>query len=343
MIKIKYYDFTELLSYNKPLNFVIGIRGRGKTYRFKKWGIDDLLKNGRQFMWVRRYKTEIKKMKDKFFDDIAMRYPNHTFAVKGDNQFGCFTIDDKVAGYYVTLSVELSYKSIPFPLVDKIIFDEFLIARNVPLKYLSDDVTALMSLIDTVFRNRELDPNAVQPRGCYCLANMMSFINPYFSEFHIKPFEGRFMVRDDFIVENDTDQEYVSARLTTRFGKLFDSTRYGDFALRNKSIETDDSFVKPKPANAVFQFGTRYNNYVIGFWLDRRNGYLFASSQYDPQSKRIYALTREDHSPNTYFLRNYKYTMLDDLPYFFENGLLYFTYEYVKVQVYEVLALLRCK
>ena len=31
----KYYDFTECLSYNKILNFIIGIRGVGKTYRFK--------------------------------------------------------------------------------------------------------------------------------------------------------------------------------------------------------------------------------------------------------------------------------------------------------------------
>lgn len=339
---MKYYDFSELLSYGKILNFIIGIRGRGKTYRFKKWCIDDFIKRGNQFIWVRRYKTEIKKMKEKFFDDIANRYPEHTLSTKGDNQFGSFYIDGKIMGYYVCLSVELSYKSIPFPLVDKIIFDEFLISRNSTLKYLNDDVFALMSLIDTIFRNREID-GAVKPRGCYCLANMMSYINPYFTELKIKPFKERFYVTDTFVVENDTDEIYVNERLSTKVGKLFDSTRYGDYALRNKSIEINDEFIKPKPPNAVFQFACIYNKITIGFWLDKRNGYMFASTQYDPQSKRVYALTREDHTINTFFLKTYKYTMFDDLPYFFERGLLYFTDEYVKTQVFDILSLLRCK
>lgn len=332
----KYYDFTEMLSYKKILNFIVGIRGVGKTFRFKKWGVDDFFKTGNQFMWVRRYKTETKKL-NKWWNDIAFKYKDHKLDVKGDDKMGTFLIDGKICGYYVTLSLELTYKSVPFPLVDKIIFDEFLIARNSPLKYLADDVFAFLSLMDTVFRDRE------NVRGAYLLANNMSFINPYFTEFNIKPFNGRFMVTDDFLVEYVTNEVYVNERLKTRFGKLIDKTRYGDYALRNKAIETDDKFVMPRPKNSVFMYGVIYNTIKIGFWLDKRNGYLFADTKIDESSKRIYALTREDNTPNVYYLRNYKNTMLDDLPYFFENGLLYFNDEYIKTAVFDILQMLRCK
>ena len=61
----KYYDISDLLSYNKILNFVIGQRGGGKTFCAKKWCINDFIKSGgkNQFVWVRRYKTEMKKLK----------------------------------------------------------------------------------------------------------------------------------------------------------------------------------------------------------------------------------------------------------------------------------------
>ena len=52
-----WYDLSQLLSYNKILNFVIGQRGGGKSFNAKKWCVNDFIKNGKQFIWVRRYKT----------------------------------------------------------------------------------------------------------------------------------------------------------------------------------------------------------------------------------------------------------------------------------------------
>lgn len=116
------------------MNFIIGHRGVGKSYGFKKWCLDDFIKNGKQFMWVRRYKTELKKIKDGkntiFYDDIRHLYPNHKIDIKGNDNGGSFIIDGKVAGYYLALSVSTSYKSVPFPNVDKLVFDEFLIDKT---------------------------------------------------------------------------------------------------------------------------------------------------------------------------------------------------------------------
>ena len=51
-----YYDFSKLVSYNALLSFVIGERGVGKTFGAKKFVINDFLKNGNQFVYLRRYK-----------------------------------------------------------------------------------------------------------------------------------------------------------------------------------------------------------------------------------------------------------------------------------------------
>ena len=54
-----YYNPQKLLSYNCLFNFIEGERGNGKTYAFKKFCIDNFIKKGLQFIWVRRYESEL--------------------------------------------------------------------------------------------------------------------------------------------------------------------------------------------------------------------------------------------------------------------------------------------
>ena len=56
-----WWDLKNTLSYNALFNFVVGSRGCGKTYGFKKWAAEDFIKNGNQFIYIRRYKTEMNK------------------------------------------------------------------------------------------------------------------------------------------------------------------------------------------------------------------------------------------------------------------------------------------
>ena len=52
---IDWYSPTNIKSYNKFLNFIIGGRGIGKTYGFKKDCISRYKKKGKQFIYLRRY------------------------------------------------------------------------------------------------------------------------------------------------------------------------------------------------------------------------------------------------------------------------------------------------
>ena len=82
-----YYDYNKVLSYNAMFNFIIGERGVGKTFGAKKFCINRFLKYGEQFVYIRRYKTEIKESAgdvNKFFGQMADFFPDINFGVHGE-------------------------------------------------------------------------------------------------------------------------------------------------------------------------------------------------------------------------------------------------------------------
>lgn len=254
MIKTsKWYNKGELLSYKAFLNLLIGQRGFGKTYSFKTWSIDDYLKTGKQFVWVRRYGTEIDLMKKSFFDDVASRYPAHKFEVKGGKKTGKFYCDDKVIGFYFALSTSSIAKSSSYPLVDKIIFDEFLIVGN-SYRYLTDEVVLLLEFIDTIFRDRENDPNAIQPRGVYLVGNNVTIANPYFLYFNIPPLKQRFFFDKSrgLLVEMAKNQSFIEEKRKSRFGNLIKGTEYYDYNVENIALNDNDRFIRKTPQTCDF-------------------------------------------------------------------------------------------
>ncbi len=330
----KYYDITNLLSYGKFLNFVMGHRGVGKTFGFKKWCISDAIKNKHKFAWVRRYEAETKKAKNSLFRDIQCKFPKVKFTTKGNNESGSFYADGIEIGYYLTLSMQQKYKSNPFPDVDKIIFDEFIIMKG-SIHYIPNEVVNFLELVDTIFRDRD------NVRGVYCLANNISFNNPYFLYFNVKPFNKEFFVTTKYgsqlIVQNYKNQAYIDNKLNTRFGKLIKGTAYGDYAIENETLMCKPEFIANKTQNAKFQYVIKYKNKYVGFWLDFGEGKLFAHSKYD-KSATPYCVTREDMTPNTYLIRNMSNYYLKDLIWFFENGLLFYENEQIQSVTQEILS-----
>ena len=143
-----YYELGNLLGRNKIMNVVIGQRGCGKTFQAKKWAIKKFIETGKEFIWVRRYKTELKSLQS-FFDDIVSEgyFDSHSLEVKGKTAY----IDNQVAGHFVALSVSANQKSVPYPNVDKIIFDEFMIEKG-NIRYLPNEVETFLAFFDTVIQ-----------------------------------------------------------------------------------------------------------------------------------------------------------------------------------------------
>lgn len=335
----KWYDKGQLLSYKAFFNLLIGNRGGGKTYGFKTWAIDDYLKTGKQFVWVRRYGTEIDEMRKTYFDDIAKRYPAYKFSIKGSRKSGKLLVDNKVAGYYFALTTSSIAKSSSYPNVDKIIFDEFLIIGNT-YKYLNDEVVLLLELTETIFRDRENDPTAIKPRGVYLLGNNVTIANPYFLYFNIKSFKQRFYVDKarGLVVEQYTNKAFVEAKKQSAIGKLTAGTTYAEYSIENKSYLDNDRFIAPKPSKCTFNCAIDYKGRTYGFWLDYKNGNMYVNYQYDPDSPNRYSLTKDDHTINTFLVKNLNNTYIKNIVWLFRAGCMYFDNQQLKSQVYELLS-----
>ncbi len=326
-----WWNRSEVLSFNKLLSMILSNRGGGKTFDCTRWAIDDWKKRKRQTIWVRRYDTELTDEKtgilrnDRFFKAVRKFYPDDDLKVEGYSGL----VNGEVAIQFVPLSTSRSLKSANFPDVNKIIFDEFIITEG-RTGYLKGEVEIFLDLFETVFRLRD-DGRAV------LLANNVSVVNPYFQYFNLRIDQGRrFNVFPEIIVELFTDEVFLEAKKKTRFGRLVKGTRYGDYAIDNKPLLDNETFVQEKTPRAEFMLALKYDGIFYGFWVDYQAGLIFVNKQYDPSSYSLYCLQKEDHEANLLLIKS-----LNDSPrvkrivYAFRNGLLRFSDMVVKNQFYE--------
>lgn len=317
----KYYDISTLLSYNKILNFVIGQRGGGKTFACKKWAINDFIKKENQFIWVRRYKTELKRLKNNFWNDIISSglYPNDEFSVKGNQLF----INNKLCGYLIALSTSAQEKSSSYPKVNKIIFDEFMVDKG-QIRYLQDEVETFLNLMDTVIRDRD-NCRAV------LVANNIQVTNPYFDYFKIRGDQTkRFVKTDHLCIEFYTGEIYAQERLKTRFGQLIKDTEYGDFSLYNKPLLDNPQFIGERSKSSVFCYALLWKGVYLGVWVDTKQDKLYLSEKYD-KTGLIFTLTTDDHQPKMIYLKQFKnLSQIKNLKYAYSVGSLIFENQMIK-------------
>lgn len=283
-----YYDVNKTLSHNCLLNFIVGQRGVGKTYALKRKGINDFLRKGKQFIYLRRYETEIKKgQMDKFFDDICLDYPDHIFGVRD----GAFFIDGHIAGYYLCLSKSAQYKSVPFPDVELIIFDEFIIDVGM-IRYLPNEVIAFNEFYSTVARLRDV--------RVFFLSNAITFTNPYFLYYDLKLQQGQTLVKkNDILLELVKNDEYQEVANQTRFGRIIKGTEYGQYAYENNFLRDDDSFIEKMSEPGIALFSIKIENYIFTVYRIIGNDNWYVSERNDPSVKKTISVNIKDHNEET--------------------------------------------
>lgn len=321
-----YYNGNTLLSKNALINFIIGERGNGKTYFFKKWAIKDFIKNKNEWIWLRRYDTEFDDI-SLYFNDIAHEFPNVEFKVGS----GKFYINGEVAGYYFPLSKHLTKKSIPYPNVNKIIFDEFIIPKG-NYHYLPKEVDVFFETVETIARLRDV--------RCFLVANAVTEINPYFTYFNLK-LEGRFTRQGDILVEKTESADYREVKKDTRFGKVIAKTDYGKYAINNEFVNDNHDFIMKRTEFAKIMFNININGKLIGIWCDYKQGKLFASFKTDATQITI-CFTTDDMKPN-YLMLNSRSNNIKVLKNAISYGYLYYESFKVKTYMLEVIKLLNIK
>lgn len=305
-----YYNYNKVISYNALLNILIGSRGVGKTFGASELVVKDFIKNGNEFVYLRRYKTELSKSMSKFFKALIQedKFPDDKLDVKGNT----FYINDNVAGYGVTLSTAQQLKSSNFPKVKTIIFDEFLIESGQG-HYLKNEVDIFLGLIETISRMRNV--------RVFMLANAVTEANPYFLYFDLTlPYNNDIRTFKDglILLQYMNNPEYIEAKKNTRFGKLVSGTDYESYAINNNFVDNNSMFIEHKSGNSKFSFSFIYKDNRYGVWIDYNNSKIYVSNDFI-ENGFVFATTTDDHKPNTLlysiaknyncwnvFIKNYK-------------------------------------
>lgn len=287
-----YYDPNKTLSRQRLFSFVIGARGVGKTYGAKKTVIKRFLKSGDQFVYLRRYETEMPAAEMiNFFDDVSVEFPDVEF--KSWN--GLFKINNRIAGWYFPLSKATMLKSIPFPNVKLIIFDEFIIEVGI-YKYLPNEVKTFLECYSTISRDRDVP--------VLFLSNAITMTNPYFLYFNIGLEPGQTVkLLKHISVELIQSKEYEEHVRNTRFGELIAGTDYGDYNISNKFLLDTSTFLEDLPlgARSVCTFNVANRNF--GYYVNQEATRWYLSPKTDPTNPRKFALQINEHDTGTVLAR----------------------------------------
>lgn len=291
MKKHPYYNYSKLLSYNAAYNFLVGGRGLGKTYGAKKKAIADAIKKGDQFIYLRRYKTELQTARNTFWADITNEFPNYDFRSNG-GLAQMSPVEDRetkkrvweTIGYFISLSTSQTQKSVSFPKVKTIIFDEFIIEKGA-IHYLPDEATIFNNFYSTV--DRYQDKTKV-----LFLANSVSIMNPYFIEYEIRPDENQEIIRkaDGFIVCHFPDaKDFQSSVFETRFGKFIKNTEYAEYAVGNTFDDNSDAMLGFKDSRARYMFTLECKTGSFSVWLNMFTNEYYVQDKL-PKTQEIFTL-----------------------------------------------------
>jgi hypothetical protein len=329
-----WYDINQTLSHNCLFNFILGNRGAGKTYGALCKGIQNYIKKGEQFVYLRRYDTEVEKVKDNLLDAIIVNeeFPGHEFSCKGE----CYYLDGEIMGYAIALTQADYFKSRPFPKVTLIIYDEFIIKVGGTKRYLPNEVEKFLDLFETIARKRD---NVT----AFFLANNISFVNPYTTYFNLSlPYNSSFTKRKNLVLlQLFADADFIEEKKKTRFGQLVSGTKYGDYAIDNKSLVDNRQFIEKKTGIYKYLFCYKYMEVIYGVWRSFEKGKIIISDDYNNDDKHCYSLTLDDHTPNTMLI-----TTINKAPFFktlidnYKLGNVYFENQRIKSAFYSVIKLI---
>ena len=317
--KLAYYNYNKILSYQGTYNFIVGGRGLGKTYGAKKKVIQDAIKKHDEFIYLRRYKSEL-KARMSFFSDIIQEFPDEEFRIEGLTAQIKDPFEKKGwrnIGYFVALSTSQSQKSIAYPNVKTIIFDEFIIEKGT-IHYLPAETKIFNDFYSTV--DRWKDKTKV-----FFLANSISVMNPYFIDFDINPKSNTEFIRqnDGFIVANFPDsEEFKKGVLKTKFGKFIADTNdeYVNYAVNSQFKDNNDQLVGKKDSKARYYTTLETKSGYFSIWINLPYYYIQVKR---PKIETIWTLIAENMDEDKYYI-TYSDRVLQYMRAAFKHGYVIF-------------------
>ena len=240
MFDSKFYNLKSILKTNSTYNMIIGERSNGKTYATLKHGIEQYFKNGSQIAIIRRWQTDIRgnrasevfkallsnneiyKISKGQYQGIHYYGGKYYLCNYGDNGKAIYNDNDVIA-YPFSLSDTEHNKSISYPDIRMIIFDEFL-TRQV---YLPDEFILFMNTISTIVRERT-------DVKIFMLGNTVNKYSPYFEEMGLKNVKEQIQGTID-VYKYGNSKLKVAVEYCKASGKSKENSFY--FAFDNPKLE----------------------------------------------------------------------------------------------------------
>ena len=202
--KIKYLSQKKVKSLEKKNDYriLLGERSVGKSYCVKSIAVQTAIdSNGEeQFIYLRRFELDCKdSLCVSYFADLPIYemtngkydcidvYRKGVYLANIDHETGKISNRFKI-GYCHALSIAERYKSLMFPKVTRILYEEFISQDGNYLTLQEPD--KLMQYVSTIFRHRK--------GHVYLIGNKISRICPYFRKFQL---DGILKMKNDTTLE----------------------------------------------------------------------------------------------------------------------------------------------
>lgn len=188
---MKYYELDNILTKKAHINFIIGERSNGKTTAVLRHIVKDYYETGRRGMIVRQMEEDIKGfratalfaainngMVEELTNDEyhAVKCFRRSYYLGRLNDDGEMVYEKEPFAQLVSLSQADHNKSISFPNVGTIMFDEFMRQGG---QMLTDELKKFDSIISTIVREKDM-------ATIFLVANTVSWNSPYFKKYKIK-------------------------------------------------------------------------------------------------------------------------------------------------------------
>lgn len=190
------YESNSIRKIGAEYNIVFGERSNGKTYDILHHALEDYIRDGYQFIYLRRWDTDFIGIRGEqimanlmcnFFNensvsiltkgkkDRIVYYSGRWYLGKYDEKHDKIVRDAVPFAFGIALNNMEHDKSTSYPHVRTIIFDEFL-SRD---RYLTDEWQLFTNVLSTVIRQRD-------DVTIWLLGNTVNNMCPYFTEMGLK-------------------------------------------------------------------------------------------------------------------------------------------------------------
>lgn len=306
-----HYDSSTIQSYGALTNLILSDRSDGKTFDIKKKGFVRWKKYGSQFVYLRRWKSEIvPEMYLTFYDEVINAVVNNTITCNPDEKkileeivkyefMGTKTaVYVRLKGtkewdtlcYLLPLTMTAKKKSVlSIKRITHIEYDEF-----VPLdgRYVQSEMNILMEFYKSVDRDR--DSTILSLYG-----NRVDNFNPFFDFFDIHLGIQKEKIRTykngTVAVQIYVNKEHREERQKSRFNAMTKDTAYEDYniggtlfadTVKISTIDNCNYFMSFKTAIGNGSIYIRENKIVVSS-KTRKDGALLVDKIYNTGRQEI--------------------------------------------------------